>query len=457
MHKLTTGQRLLQGGLVGALLFLPGWAPPARPAALPAAVVYPGAHLTACGVNSDGTQTSTATTFAPLLECSFKLSGAGHLIVLGNATVGLVNAADSYQATLRLSENEGNNGNAIIERIVDVYPDHPALMSGGDGTDRSVALTGYYTVTAGTHDLKLVAKRSAGTATMKFVNATLSAVFIPDDTDLETCGGNFAVGFLPADNYLEAAACSFTAPRPGLVFVSADGRLTKAGSSSPYEAAYRLMLDSGAAYSGIRYTDVYSYTADDENTTATVTAVFSVTAGVHTVTLSIKQQSGLGQVQLYYPGLAVLFVPFDSPYAEACGALGASTWSNNTVNYTALASCTLAAPSDSWVFLSGNAGLNQPAANRAPYEARLGVGRDSLTALAPTSRYVNSYLDDRDGTDAPMTTSAVLPNPAGAHTFYLVGRRYTPSTGTTVTVAARTGTLFALVPAADVFVPAALK
>jgi hypothetical protein len=55
-----------------------------------------------------------------------------------------VNSTDSYQANSALSTRAARDGDT--ERVVDVYPDDLLLMSGGDGTDRNAALTGYYTV-----------------------------------------------------------------------------------------------------------------------------------------------------------------------------------------------------------------------------------------------------------------------------------------------------------------------
>jgi hypothetical protein len=449
-------RRLIQ---VFALVLL--WVPPGLTVAAPpprataaVAASYGGPFVRACGSNQDSTQTSASGSFQDLGHCTLTLTENGAVLVLANASAGLVAVDDSYEAIFRLDHNSGLTGDIRTERVVDAYPDD-TLQKGGNGTDRNVALTGVYTVTAGVHTFALLWRLGDGSGPMKAVDATLSVLFIPDSTDLQLCG-YMQNGSWPNNTttYFPTAKCTLNMPSPGIVFVSADGWLKPdSPSSPPYEAAHLLVVDGDTSSSaGVRYTDVYTNTSNGVNTTVANTRLFEVPAGQHEFTLMQKRQSGSGQVRMFYATLAALYVPVNSPYVQTCSGLGSGNDNRDTTSYVSFTACQLRVPANSWAFISGTSSVGL-AVGGSSLEARFGLAVDGLLPLSASTRYINTYDDDGDGLDGSMAVSLLTPLLAGSHTLNLVGERYSGSGA----VRAHFPALFALAPAANLFLPLAVK
>jgi len=463
MPAVSLRHRLLHVLAAGAVWLTPSLAAPTGPTSHAAAPPGPtaGAETTAaqdsydglfvrgCGNNAGPVATTTSNSFSALATCTLVVGHSGHVLVMASGSVGLVNSGDSYEANFRLDHNTGLTGDSRTDRYVDAYPDGGLITPGADGTDRNVALTAIYTVTTGTHTFGLLYRRSEGSGAVEVIDPTLNVLFIPDGIDLQLCG-QMSDGLWTNNTITHQASvkCSLTAPRPGLVFVSADGWMGLDSPSSPsYVAAHEIFVDhtNGGAVA-VRYTDVYTNTGDGVDTTV-ATQVFSVTTGAHDFDFAFRREYGSGVVRMADAVLVALYVPFDSPYAQTCSGRLDPSWQNATGTTTALASCTLTAPRAGWAFMSGTAGVSLAAGTAI--EAQFGLAQDNLSALNNSARYVNSYPDTLDGTQGPLADTLFKPLTAGSHSFSLVGRRYS-GTGT---VNAWYPVLFVLVPTTNLFLP----
>lgn len=449
--------RLIRLLTLGALLLAPGLAAaaPPPPGSGPgltddAATSFAGPYLRSCGHNYNGTFTTSSTSFVTVVTCNLVLAKSGTVLVLANASVGLTNSAASYEANFRVDHNTGGVGDNRTDRYVDVFPDS-AVQPSGDGTDRNVAITSLYTVTAGYHGFALLVKRTEGDDPVELIDASISVLFVPADTDLQLCAQQ--VNGLWTNNtstLYSSVKCSLDVPRPGVVFVSADAWLgLDSPASGPYEAEHRIVMDGNTSNAaGIRYTNVYTNGGDGVDTTVAASLPFTVTAGLHEFKLMFSRDSDTGTVRMAGAGLVALYVPFDSAYAQTCSAAGLPFWQNNTTTYTVIDSCSLTVPQASWVFMSSTAGVGLIDQENA-HEAVYGLSIDGLSPIASGTRYVNSYPDAGSGLDGSMANSLVMQMQAGTHTYAMLGRRFS-GTGP---AQARYPVLFVLVPGLQVYVP----
>ncbi len=420
-------------------------------------------RLRACGANKDGDNLSTFGSYQSLQSCTFVTDQPGRALVIATASLGLADVTDHYEAAFRVDHNTGVTGDPVTERTVDVYPDS-ALQTNGDGTDRNVAITAMYTLTAGAHTFDFMWKRNESSdvnVEMEAIDASIAVLFLPPGLDLLSCGDqpggsypNNTAGTIPT------AHCALTVPGPGVVFVSADGWLRlDAPSDPPYEAANQLVMTGPSSESqSIRYTDVYTSAStpgtisnDGIDVAVANTAVFSVTTpGTYTFTHTLRRQSGTSTVRMQNATLAALYVPDHSPYANVCAERGGALIDLDGDNHAAVVSCQLDAPADTWAFISSTSsvGLNDAL---QPYEGVFSLGLDGLFPENPTSRYVNSYPNSGDGLDASMADALLLPVTQGPHTFNLLAKRQSGDPAAEVRM--RFPVLFVLVPGASTFMP----
>jgi hypothetical protein len=422
---------------------------PVGPAGMHPQQTFGSGHLQACNIEI-GEQNTNSSSYVSLAACTLRVDVPGHMLVLATDSVGPgTDNAAGYQAAFSLSHNAGLTGDPATERHIDNYPDAD-LIADGNGSERVVSISGYYTVTAGTHTFTLLYRRVSGSDDVGVGTGALSVLFIPDGTDLQTCGVNStALWTTTSSSYSDTVKCSLTFTKPGRVWASADGWLGLIlGSSPPYEAAHRVSQDGGPGL--LRYTNVYTNTGDGVDMPLAAMNVFTATAGTHTYSLMQSRYSNTGTVRLLNAGLVVLYVPFDSPYAVTCGAVAGTLFSTTSSSFSAAASCALPVPDDSWVFAAGN--LNCYLSNNS-YDAGFALAHDNTSQVGASSyRFGTAYPDSSDGLDATLTTNEVFSTTRGLHNLYLIGKRYA-GTGT---VAARTPMIFALAPGASVYVPVSL-
>ena len=104
-----------------------------------------------------------------------------------------------------------------------------------------------------------------------------------------------------------------------------------------------------------------------------------------------------------------------------CGAYGNLDWTTTSGTFQVVRQCALEVPANGYVFVSADGGM---ARQDGEYEAHFEIGIDSVTGDPSVDRWVNVYNDAGDGTDKSLALSVLAPVTAGAHTFYLLGRRY---------------------------------
>jgi hypothetical protein len=374
--------------------------------------------------------------------------------VLANASVGLNASNDSFEAQFRVGYDQGTNGDDRTDRYVDAYPDSSKLTN-GDGTDRGVAITAFYTVTAGTHTINFLYRRTEGSVAVKVYNPSLNVLFVPDTSDLQLCGQMLNAAWTNSTGSLSTTVkCTLNLPTPGLVFVSADGWMALPNAGSPrYTAAHEIYLNNtNGGQVAVRYTDVLTNTGDGVDAVMAATQVFNVPKGTQELSLVFRREGGTGAVQMNDASLAALFVPDNSAVADACAARYYPSWETSSSTSASMAGCALTLAETSQVLVSGSLGVGLPASSAA-VEGRFGLAYGGFAPQLSSVRYVNSYPDGGEGSEGSVATSNLLTVTPGLHTFYLVGSRYA-GTGT---VKAWYPVLFVLAPRGQVFVPLATK
>jgi len=109
-----------------------------------------------------------------------------------------------------------------------------------------------------------------------------------------------------------------------------------------------------------------------------------------------------------------------------CGESGNMDWTTASSSFSVIRQCSLTIPQDGWVFISTSASV---ARQNSAFEANFRIGIDNTGGDSNVDRWVNVYDDSGDGTDETMALSVIKPVTAGAHTFYMLGARYS-GTGT---------------------------
>jgi hypothetical protein len=167
------------------------------------AIPRTGSRLTACGTGGLGTFSTTAGALAPVRSCDATAAVAGSALIVGSASAALgTGGASELRARLGV---DNPTGTAATDRWVDVYPD------GGDGTDATLALSAFSSVTAGPHTFSLSAHRYAGAGAIRLDGANVGAIIVPPP-DLTAPGVSFT----------EQPAAVTTDTSAGLAFASDD-------------------------------------------------------------------------------------------------------------------------------------------------------------------------------------------------------------------------------------------
>ncbi len=106
----------------------------------------------------------------------------------------------------------------------------------------------------------------------------------------------------------------------------------------------------------------------------------------------------------------------------ACSSGGDLDWSTTAGDLQVVCQCSLTLPSDGWAFLSAGGSLSGGRCD-CEYEAHFRLGIDGMEGDAASDRWIDVPGGTGDGMDAVLAVSALRPLKAGAHTFYLLGRR----------------------------------
>lgn len=226
-----------------------------------------------------------------------------------------------------------------------------------------------------------------------------------------------------ATSFVVMRQCTLTVPESGRAFIALSGSLGY--SNGPYEGQFRIGIDSTTGDSGIdRWVNVYSDAGDGTDKSLALTTLQPVTAGAHTFYALARRYSGTGTVLVYDSTLSVVYIPDSGSDVVQCGRSGNLNWTTTSSTYGILRQCTLNLPRPGWVFVTGDASLGR---QDNEYEANFRLGIDTTSGSPDMDRWVNVYNDAGDGSDEVMAASMLKPIGGGAHTFYLLGRRYSGS------------------------------
>jgi hypothetical protein len=408
-----------------------------------AALLDAGGSLITCGASANTNWTTTSSSNQVILQCELTVPQAGWVFLSTNGSVARQDG--EYEAQFNI-DIDTTGGDSAIDRFVNIYND------GGDGTDKSVALSVLKPVTAGTHTFYLLGKRYSGTGTVLLIDPTLTVIFIPaTDSQILTCGASGNLDWTTTSSSFQVIRqCELTVPQTGWVFLSADGSVTRLDGE--YEAWFEIGIDGTSGSSATdRWVNVYNDSGDGTDKSVALSVLKPVTAGTHTFNFLGTRYSGTGTVQLFDPTLTAIFIPTANSQAVTCGASGDMNWTTTSTSFQIIRQCTLMVPQAGWVFLSADGSV---AREDGEYEAWFDLSIDGTSGNSGINRWVNVYNDSGDGTDETVALSRLQSVTAGTHTFYFLGNRYSGAG----TVRLIDPTLTVIVPGAQlIYLPLIMK
>lgn len=393
--------------------------------------------LLTCGISGNDMVQIQKDAHQTLRTCGLTVPEAGQLFVSANSSVGY---EDAYARVL-FRVNIDGSAKYETDRYMAVYEDT------GDGSDASVALSGLFPVTAGSHTVSFLGLHNSGTGTMRVYDPTLTLLFIPGTgTDLLTCSDMDSTTFTTTSMEFQVMrSCSLTAPSSGYAFISANG--SAGGAATPFEAAFEIGIDGTTGTADApRWVDAYSVNQKAVDRTVALTMLKPVSAGQHTFNFLAARRIGAADITVASPSLSVIYFPAPSLHVASCSVLDDTPWTTTSGDFAVVRQCSMNLPEDSVAFLAADANLGIWV---DPFEAHLRLGIDSTVGYDDTDRYTNVYADSSDGTDDSAALSVLKPITAGSHAFYLLGRSMYGA-GTTLL---RYPTLTVLVPVTPLDAP----
>ena len=347
-------------------------------------------------------------------QCSLTAPADGWALVVADSSLAYADGAYEVQVTVDI---DSVSAYAELSRWVNINSD-----TGGDGTDKSVALSVLKRVTAGTHSFRMLAKRYSGAGTVRAYNPTLSVIFIPAPSPIAlACGAPAAdMGWsLDLPTLSIVLECDLTAPQDGWAFISTSASLVPIGDA--VEAHFAIDIDSPVGDpSTDRWVNLYSDAGDGDDESLAISVLKPLAAGPHTFYLLGARYTGAGTVGIRDAAMSVIYIPAASATLLTCGRLRQPHMDDDR--------CSV--PGHAPVHARGAAGRlglhfrrRDPRLRGRRLRGRFALGIDSLTESAGTSRFVNVY-----GTRATAATGrwrcrfSSRSQPA-THTFYLLGKR----------------------------------
>jgi hypothetical protein len=398
----------------------------------------------ACGESQGADWYTTSSSFETICQCNLPLPTNGWVFISANGSLLNYNNGP-YEANFRIGI-DSTSGDSGTDRWVNVYDD------GGDGTDKSIALSVLRWVTAGPHTFHFLGKRWSGSSTVYVYDPTLTVIFIPaGETEILPCGVSGGITWDTTSTAFQVIhQCSLTVPQEGLVFISADGSVAR--SDGEYEARFRMGIDStSGATDSDRFVNVYDDAGDGTDKSVALSGLRPITAGAHTFYFLGTRHDGTATLRVHDPTLTAIFIPAAATEILPCGASGDADFSTTSSGFQVMRECSLSLPQDGWVFMSGDGSVGRL---DGEYEANFRIGIDDTGGDLLVDRWVNVYNDTGDGTDESVALSTLRPIAAGPHTFYLLGKRFT-GTGTVCVYDPSVTALF--IPGSRLFTPLVLK
>lgn len=413
-----------------------------NPSANLATALAAGGSLITCGVSGNLNWTTTFSSPQVIRQCTITVPQAGRVFISANSSLAVDDS--EYEGRFGIGV-DSTSADPAVDRWVNIYND------GGDGTDKSLALSILKPVVAGTHTVYFLGSLYAGTGTLLLFDPTLTVIFIPEtNSQLLACGASGTGNWTTTSSAAQVIRqCSLSLPSAGWVFFSADSSASR--QDGEYEVRFGFGIDSTNADNTVdRWVNVYNDSGDGTDKHAGLTGLKPVSAGAHTFNFLGSRYSGAGTVLLLDPTLTVIFIPSANAQAVACGASGDSNWTTTSSTFQVIRQCILSVPQAGWVYISADGSV---AREDGEYEGRFGIGIDAVTADSAIGRWVNVYNDSGDGTDEALSLSVLKAVSAGTHTFYFLGSRYS---GTGI-VRLIDPTLTVIAPGANIFLPLIMR
>ena len=213
--------------------------------------------------------------------------------------------------------------------------------------------------------------------------------------------------------------CTLNTPSDGYALILASGSVYPQGGPE-FEAYFTIGVN---ALNGDGYTDRFVTIVTDDGDGADravgVSELKYVSAGLHTFDFLGSRSNGAGTVHVLNPSLSVVFVPFDSGVADACGASDDVDWLGSSSDFVAVQQCGIYVSTDSMAFVSANAWVG----GEGTYEAQFRLGiNDSVDGDFNVDRWIDIYNDGTRITNDTTSTSRIVPLKRGYHTVYFLAR-----------------------------------
>jgi hypothetical protein len=285
--------------------------------AITALFVPASSGLLACGDQEYNSWETTSNLYEVVSQCSLTLPEDGWLLVAADGTA--MYEDGDYEVSFDIGLDAAA-GSGDANRYVDSY------LGDGRGVDRTMALSLLKPVTAGSHTVYLLGRRSWGTGEVVVIDPALSAIYVPaSGSTAITCGAGGHLNWSTASEDFEVVRqCSLTTLTPGWAFLVADGSVGR--STGDFEAVFRLGADSPEGDDDTdRYLDAYSGSGNGRDQSVSIAAVRQLMAGGHTFSFMARRVRGAGSILVHDPSLTVIMPvePLEAPVlsSPADGAL----------------------------------------------------------------------------------------------------------------------------------------
>ena len=359
---------------------------------------------------------TSETGFGTVEWCGLYVPSDGQLFVAANASVEVLD--QSFEALLAVGIDSQTRPEAGTLRYVNVYQSAPDIQSEPLGSARPAAISALKPVSAGYHYVSFLATRYNGPGTVSLRYPTLSAIFIPANSDVRTCqvhgdqlwttgvSDHFAVvGESQAGPRVQ---CTVSIPNQnGYLFISADASVGEVWSAltaqgddqtgvtskaigpqddygcelsghGDYQGYFRASVDGLDDRNSDRIVNVYCHDGGDGTDK---TAALSVLRRVnpeqlkpgmdHTVYLAARRDASSTSTLLNVkdPTLSVIFLPDSGFTAQACGSPPPKdphqtddeywnqwgTWMSGSYSFSNIRQCSASVPAGGWAFISTSA------------------------------------------------------------------------------------------------------
>jgi hypothetical protein len=403
-----------------------------------------------CG-NADGFAWSTTSlAFQIVRQCTMRLPQAGHVYIVGNASMG--RSGGDMEAIFGLGI-DAPTPMTDVERRVSVTSSQP---------NKSVVASAMKPIAAGDHTFYFVARRNIGTGSVSLTAPTFSVIFIPSTAPYQVCTNTLNGDWFTdsTDNQIVLSCSNIAASGNGFIFYAANTWLRR--TDGAYEAVLWMNIDGAYKDTTARWQNAYNDFTNGTDDTLAITGIHPVSAGVHTVDFLTRKRAGSGQVTLTDPNIAAFYFPATDPNVKACGDLPGDSWYTSFSNYQDFRVCPLIGSSPGPMHLTaptvlllssdGTAGSRYDLDNQA-FQMGVRLGVLDPNGFPETTRQFNVFDDGGDYSDTTFSASALVGLQPGYYLFYSSGARISGPGEATINRGGLTAIAFSLSLDKSIYLP----